>query len=198
MNLAIAASVFPLIFVAELPDKTMFTSLLLATRGRPVSVWCGAAAAFAVHVTIAATVGAVVVKLVPHRAVDGIVAAVLLLAGLLALREAAEARKRAAEETEIAVREARTHRQTMLAAFVAVFVAEWGDLTQLLTADLVAREHAALSVGIGALAALWSVAAVAVIGGKLLSRVAGAASLRVATAVVLFVLAGIALWSAIH
>jgi putative Ca2+/H+ antiporter (TMEM165/GDT1 family) len=34
VNLA-AAAVFPVIFLGELPDKTMFASLLMATRGRP-------------------------------------------------------------------------------------------------------------------------------------------------------------------
>ena len=32
MNLAVAAAVFPVIFLGELPDKTMFASLVMATR----------------------------------------------------------------------------------------------------------------------------------------------------------------------
>jgi putative Ca2+/H+ antiporter (TMEM165/GDT1 family) len=35
VNLAVAAAVFPVIFLGELPDKTMFASLVMATRGRP-------------------------------------------------------------------------------------------------------------------------------------------------------------------
>ena len=58
MNLAIALAVFPVIFVGELPDKTMFASLVLASRGHPASVWVGAAGAFMVHVVIATTIGA--------------------------------------------------------------------------------------------------------------------------------------------
>src|ERR1022692_3493491 len=50
MSLAIAVAVFPVIFIGELPDKTMFASLVLSTHGRPLRVWLGAAAAFAVHV----------------------------------------------------------------------------------------------------------------------------------------------------
>jgi hypothetical protein len=49
VNLAVAAAVFPVIFLGELPDKTMFASLVMATRGRPFAVWLGATAAFAVH-----------------------------------------------------------------------------------------------------------------------------------------------------
>ena len=48
MDLGIIAAVFPVIFIGELPDKTMFASLVMATRGRPLSVWFGAAAAFLV------------------------------------------------------------------------------------------------------------------------------------------------------
>ena len=55
MDLGITAAVFPIIFLGELPDKTMFASLVLASRGQPRSVWVGAAAAFLVHVSVATT-----------------------------------------------------------------------------------------------------------------------------------------------
>lgn len=42
MNLAIIAVVFPVIFIGELPDKTMFASLVLATKRRLRQVWLGA------------------------------------------------------------------------------------------------------------------------------------------------------------
>ena len=58
-----------------------------------------------------------------------------------------------------------------MTAFVVIFVAEWGDLTQVLTANLAARYHAPLSVAVGATLALWTVAGLAVVGGHgLLSR----------------------------
>ena len=55
--LAVIALAFTLTFLAELPDKSMFASLVLGTRYRPVWVWAGAAAAFAVHMAIAVTAG---------------------------------------------------------------------------------------------------------------------------------------------
>jgi putative Ca2+/H+ antiporter (TMEM165/GDT1 family) len=67
MNLAIAVAVFPVIFIGELPDKTMFASLVLSTRGRPLRVWLGAAAAFVVHVAIAVSVGVALLRILPHR-----------------------------------------------------------------------------------------------------------------------------------
>jgi Ca2+/H+ antiporter, TMEM165/GDT1 family len=74
VNLAVAAGVFPVIFLGELPDKTMFASLVMATRGRPFAVWIGATAAFAVHVVIAITVGVLLIVIFPHRAVEVAVA----------------------------------------------------------------------------------------------------------------------------
>ena len=41
-------------------------------------------------------------------------------------------------------------------AAVVIFVAEWGDLTQILTANLAARYHSPLSVAVASLAALWA------------------------------------------
>src|SRR5262249_59112443 len=82
MNFAIAAAVFPVIFIGELPDKTMFASLVMSSRGRPWAVWLGAAGAFLVHVAIATTIGVGLFALLPQRAVDALVA-VLFLAGAI-------------------------------------------------------------------------------------------------------------------
>jgi len=58
-------------------------------------------------------------------------------------------------------------------AFVVVFIAEWGDLTQLATAALAARTRSPYVVFAGAALALWSVAAVvfALIGAALLAGI---------------------------
>jgi Ca2+/H+ antiporter, TMEM165/GDT1 family len=54
---SVLVAVFPVVFPGELPDKTMFASLVLSTKGRPAMVWLGAVAALAVHVAIAVSVG---------------------------------------------------------------------------------------------------------------------------------------------
>ena len=191
MDLGIAASVFPLIFLAELPDKTMFASLVLGSRGRPRAVWVGAAAAFTVHVTIATTVGAAIFAVLSHRAVDGVVAALFLGGAVYALLESGR------DETALIDREVASRRRVVTTAFVVIFLAEWGDLTQILTANLAAHYHSPLSVGVGALLAVWVVAALAVASGQTLLRVFPVVVVRRVTAAVLFVLAGVAAWSAI-
>jgi Ca2+/H+ antiporter, TMEM165/GDT1 family len=198
VRFATVIAVFPIIFLGELPDKTMFASLVLATHGKPRSVWIGAAAAFLVHVVIATTIGVVLFRVVPHRALDGVVAVVFLAGAVLAAREARKATDEEEAETKLVSREAASHRQTMVTAFVVIFLAEWGDLTQILTANLAARYHSPLSVGTGALLALWLVAAIAVLSGKGLPRFLKVATIRKVTVVVLLVLAGYSAWNAIR
>src|SRR5215471_11640962 len=81
--LAVIAGAFTLTFLAELPDKSMFASLVLGTRYRPVWVWSGAAAAFTVHMAIAVTAGQLL-ALLPGRVVQAVVAG-LFVAGAVYL-----------------------------------------------------------------------------------------------------------------
>jgi putative Ca2+/H+ antiporter (TMEM165/GDT1 family) len=192
LDLAVVGSTFVVIFLGELPDKTMFASLVLASRGRPLAVWFGAAAAFTVHVLIAVTAGGLL-ALAPQRVVD-LIAAVLFAGGAVyAFRDTGE------EEAEKGLEAAQVAgaRRTALTAFVVIFVAEWGDLTQILTANLAARNHDPLSVGVGAVLALWSVAALAVLGSRFLARLPMTVIRRV-TGTVLAVLAVISLVEAIR
>jgi len=194
MHIAIIAAVFPIIFVGELPDKTMFASLVLSTRGKPLSVWIGAAGAFLLHVVIATTIGVALFHLVPHRVLDGIVAFMFLVGAVLAIREA----RKQEQEEGLVEKETASGRRVMTTAFVVIFLAEWGDLTQILTANLAAHYHSPFSVGVGALLALWAVAGLAVVGGQSLLRFINIKTVRLVTAVVLLALAGLATWDALR
>jgi putative Ca2+/H+ antiporter (TMEM165/GDT1 family) len=191
MNLGIAAAVFPLIFIGELPDKTMFASLVLSSRGHPRAVWLGAAGAFLVHVAIATTVGVSLFAVLPHRVVEGFVAALFLAGAIYAFLEGNR------DETRLIAREVATHRRVVATAFTVIFIAEWGDLTQILTANLAAHYHDPLSVGVGALLALWAVSALAVASGQGLLRVFPIALVRRVTGFILLGLAAFAAASAI-
>ena len=189
MNLAIA--VFPVIFIGELPDKTMMASLVLATRGKPLLVWCGAAAAFLVHVVIATTIGVALFRVLPARVLDVVVAVMFVAGGVYALVEGTS------DEEDLIDREVASH-AVVTTAFVVIFVAEWGDLTQILTANLAAHYHSGVSVAVGSVLALWTVAALAVVGGQSLLRFVNVSTIRKATAVVLFVFAAVAAFEAVH
>jgi len=215
MNLAVLGTVYPVIFISELPDKTMFASLVLATRGRALAVWGGAATAFAVHVCIAVTIGAALFTWLPQRAVQALAAALFLGGAALAFRGAGTATTPAGpapaapEPAEPAADSAAATtaapntsspaaaapadgaRRVFLTTFAVVFLAEWGDLTQILTASLSARFNAPVTVGLGAVLALWSVTALAVLAGRPLRRLP-AALIRRLTGIVLLVLAAFA------
>jgi putative Ca2+/H+ antiporter (TMEM165/GDT1 family) len=191
VEISIIIAVFPVIFLGELPDKTMLASLVMATRGQPFSVWLGAAAAFLLHVVIATTIGVALFRILPSEVLDVVVAIMFLAGGIFALREGNK------DEEELIEKEVASHK-IATTAFIVIFVAEWGDLTQILTANLAAHYHNAISVGIGATLALWSVAAIAVIGGQGLLRFVNVSTIRKVTAVLLFILAAVALISAVR
>ena len=193
-------AVYPLIFLGELPDKTMFASLVLSTRGRPLVVWIGAAVAFAVHVVIAVTIGVALFHLLPHRALAALVAVMFVAGAALALREAKKAAQEGANagsHEALVEKEVASHSRVLVTAFIVIFLAEWGDLTQILTANLAAHYHSTASVALGAVLALWVVAALAVIGGQSLLRFVDIKTVRIVTAVVLIGLAGWAIWEAV-
>jgi putative Ca2+/H+ antiporter (TMEM165/GDT1 family) len=187
VNLATAATVFALVFPAELPDKTFIASLVLGTRGRPVQVWIGVAAAFTVHVVIAVAAGRAF-ALLPHRLVESVVA--VLFAGgaawcLLVPEESEEEKGERAAALP-------SRGRVVITSFSVIFLAEWGDLTQIVTAQLAARYRDPLSVGVGALSALWIVAVVAIVGGQGLMRFVPLVVVRRLSGVVLggFAIAG--------
>ncbi len=188
---AIALICFPVIFIGELPDKTMFASLVMATKGRPRQVWLGAAGAFLIHVVIATTIGVALFAILPKRALDATVAAMFLFGAFYAWREAVK------DEEETVEKEASKH-GVVLTAFLVIFLAEWGDLTQILTANLAAKYHSPFSVAVGAVLALWAVAAIAVASGQTLLRYVKMSTVRKVTAVILVALAAYTGWAAIH
>jgi putative Ca2+/H+ antiporter (TMEM165/GDT1 family) len=88
--------------------------------------------------------------------------------------------------------------RTAATAFAVIFAAEWGDLTQLLTANLAAHYRDPLSVATGAILALWTVSAIAVTGGRWLGSVIDAVAIRIGTAVLLAGLGGYTAWIAVR
>jgi putative Ca2+/H+ antiporter (TMEM165/GDT1 family) len=195
VDLGVVLTTFAVILPAELPDKSLFASLVLGTRFRPLPVFCGVAAAFAVHVVIAVAVGGVF-SLLPERLVL-FVAAALFAGGsaLLLLGREDDGEERAGEVR--AVSDRRPVR-VALASFGVVFLGEWGDITQITTANLAARYRDPVSVGIGALLALWSVAALALTVGRGLVQRVPTRLVRRLTGVVLAVLAVVTLAEALR
>ena len=184
----IFATVFGVIFIAELPDKTAVAALVLATRHRPLPVFLGTALALVVQSFVAVAAGGIL-SLLPARPVH-------IAAGLVFLVSAVFMWRRDEEEEESRdgndTGKPEEFRRALWKSFLVVFIAEWGDLTQLGTAALAARYKAPLTVFFAASSALCLVAALAVFLGNRLSAVIHPRHTQRAAAVV-FVLLGIGL-----
>ena len=182
MDLTVAATAFALVFPVELPDKTFIATLVLATRYRALPVWLGVAGAFLVQCAVAVTAGGLL-SLLPEAVVSG-GAALLFAVGAVVLWRGADGQDEleAAEAAEVAddvvpVRELSSWRVAGT-SFGVLFLAEWGDLSQLLTAGLAARSGDSVSVFAGSWLALIAVAGLAVVLGRTLLRFLSLALIR--------------------
>jgi Ca2+/H+ antiporter, TMEM165/GDT1 family len=162
------AVAFGTIFVVELPDKTFLATLVLATRYRPLLVWVGVSLAFAVQTVVAVLLGHVA-SFLPQDLVRGVVAAMFLVGAVLLFNEGRSHHQESGEEYVADARDVHGVRQ-VLASFLVLFAAEWGDLSQLFTITLVARFEDPVGVFVGALGALMTVSALAVLVGRQLLR----------------------------
>lgn len=193
ISLPLVLSTFGIIFLAELPDKTAFSSLVLATKYKAHQVIIGAWLAMFVQAIIAVCAGGLLTLLpaMPVRIAAGIG---FLIFAFLALHRKEEGAELGAEEKK----EEKKGRPAWLASFLVVFTAEWGDLSQLAIAGIVAHQGHALSVGIGAILGLWLVMLIGALLGSQLGRVLSPKRLKLLSAI-LFAVIGIAmLYSAFH
>ena len=152
-------SIFAVIFVAELPDKTALASLVLATRHRALPVLAGAAAALAIQSLVAVIAGSLL-SLLPSRAVHIGSGVLFFVSAIVMWRKNEDEPEAGKDGGQLGFAKAFTM------SFMVVFVAEWGDLTQIGTAAFEARYHAWLTIMVASVAALWCVAGLAVFVGN--------------------------------
>lgn len=184
------ALVFGVVFLAELPDKTALAGLVLGTRYRASYVFAGVAAAFALHVALAVAAGSVL-TLLPQQLVHALTG-VLFLGGAAVLLL-----KKDEDDEEIRRPENQSFWKVAGAGFMLILVAEFGDLTQIMTANLAARYDDPLSVGLGAVLALWAVAGLGIVGGKALMKRVPLQLITRLAALLMLTLGAWSLWEAI-
>lgn len=196
--------------VAEIFDKTWFMALFLAVRGSKVACFVGSFGALAVHTFLAAAIGAALASL-PGESIGYVQLCAAGLFFLFAILYAYESyaadptadvlsegkAEGADDEVKMYCKQCPPEITIAIAAFVAVFIAEWGDRTQLVLLAL----HATLPLWPVVLAslvafALLTLSAVMLAAGvdwlKLSKRLACAlVSLSFVVFAVLFVFDGI-------
>jgi len=157
---------FVVVFLAELGDKTQLVALTLGGRYPTSRVLLVLTGAIAVLQTISVTLGALVSKALPDRAVA-------IGAGLLFLGFAVWTWRSADDAEE----DAAPTRGGLLGAAAAFFLAELGDKTMLTTAGL-AADRGALPVWIGSFLAMVSATVLAVLAGRTVTQRVGPHLLR--------------------
>jgi putative Ca2+/H+ antiporter (TMEM165/GDT1 family) len=185
ISITVLALVFGVVFLAELPDKTALAGLVLGTRYRASYVFAGVAAAFLLHVVLAVATGSLL-TLLPQQIVHGITG-VLFLGGAAVLLL-----KKGDDEEEVRRPENQSFWKVSTAGFMLILVAEFGDLTQIMTANLAARYDDPLSVGLGAVLALWAVAGLGIVGGRALMK---KVPLKLITKVAALLMLALGAWS---
>lgn len=164
-DIGIFLLVFSVIFLAELPDKSLFAALVLGNNFPAFWVWLGAASAFLVHIIIAVTAGKLL-TLLPHQAMEAIIALLFFVGAALLLSGKHGLEHQSLREPK----NSHSPLKVYATAFSVIFIGEWGDITQIATANYAAKYHEPWTVGIAAVLALWIVTGLAIVAGSRLLK----------------------------
>lgn len=182
MNVGAFLGIFALIFVLELPDKTMIATIVMSTKARPSSIVLGASAGFVVQMGLAVAAGSLLTLLPSHP--KDLVVGLLFLGGAAYLLLSSEEEAEERGEREAAPERASTRWREVSTAFVVIFLGEFGDLTQIQAANLSAKLHQPLEVFAAASLALIAVSFLGAYGGQFLQRFVPLAKIRLAGGVI--------------
>lgn len=157
-----AGATFLLIALAEFGDKSQLVCMTLAARHRGLPVILGAVAAFAILNLLAVLFGAAVAAWLPEWVVTLAVAALFAAFGISALRYSEDDDDEAIEE--------KPGHGVFATTFLLIFLAEFGDKTQIAVAGMGSTANTA-AVWTGATLALACTSLLGVFAGrKLLHR----------------------------
>lgn len=160
--LSSAGATFLLIALAEFGDKSQLVCMTLAARHRGLPVVLGAVAAFAILNLLAVLFGAAVAAWLPEWIVTLAIAVLFAVFGVGALRYSAEDEAEAIEE--------KPGHGVFATTFLMIFLAEFGDKTQIAVAGMGSTANTG-AVWLGATLALASTSLLGVFAGrKLLHR----------------------------
>jgi putative Ca2+/H+ antiporter (TMEM165/GDT1 family) len=198
LNMEGTMKAFSMVSIAEVFDKTWFVALLMALRYDKVIVFWSCFLGLAAHVALAGIFGAVAANLIPVRLLHFGAAALYAFFAVLFYKDYEEAdpdadiiaagKEEAEEDCEgakeqiednsygsvdakkVAKKSELTKKLKLFGAcFVAMFIAEWGDRTQIAMIGA-ASSTPVLSVVIGSLAAFFVLTLSAVIVGGFLGN----------------------------
>jgi Ca2+/H+ antiporter, TMEM165/GDT1 family len=168
MNVGTFLGIMALMFVLELPDKTFLATVIMATRARPIMVVIGGSTALVVQMVIAVGAGSLLTLFPVHW--KDLIVGVLFLGGGAYLLFVPESKEEEKGEREAAIENAATRWKEASTAFVVIFIAEFGDLTQIQAANFEAKLHQPLEVFLASSIALVAVSFLGAYSGRALQR----------------------------
>ncbi len=179
MNWSLLFSTYGLIFIAELGDKTQLAVMTQTCKYRsPLPVLIGGSLALTLVSAVGVVGGQVAGRLIPAEVVRAVAAAAFVIMGALIWRESVKLKRQAeAEACEIfceideTVRQKAWNWKAFSSTLILLFLAEFGDKTQLAVMGLASKAPAPWTIFAGAALALTTVTALGVIGGRQLCRV---------------------------
>jgi putative Ca2+/H+ antiporter (TMEM165/GDT1 family) len=170
---------FLLITVSEIGDKTFFIAMILAMQHSRRIVFAGAISALAAMTMLSVGVGQTV-SLLPQIYIHYAEIALFIIFGFKLIYDSTQMpnetcdvvvvgeAKEVVEKAENKIQDKQNAWAILLEAFVLVFVAEWGDRTQIATIAL-AAEKDPIGVTIGAILGHAICAVIAVTSGRMLA-----------------------------
>ncbi|HEY5266665.1 MAG TPA: TMEM165/GDT1 family protein [Acidimicrobiales bacterium] len=186
MSVGTFLGIFALMLILELPDKTMIAMIVMSTKARPWSIVTGASTAFAVQMGIAVGAGGLLTLLPSH--VKNLIVGLLFLGGAAYLLFSREEKAEEEGEHEAQSEHPATRFKEITTAFSVIFIAEFGDLTQIQAANLTVKTHQPLEVFVAGSLALVVVSFLGAFGGKFLQNVVPIKWIRVGGGVIFGVL----------
>jgi Ca2+/H+ antiporter, TMEM165/GDT1 family len=159
MTATLFFTTFLFIFLAAAPGRTTFVLILLASQARLTSIFMGAAAAFFVQSLISILLGRVL-ALFPQFIT-------YLAAGFLFLYFAYSFWRQSQKSQDRAIPHVAFNARSV---FLLVFMAEFGDVSQLAIATAAARSPSKLVVFFAAVTSLWLITGGALFLGHHLGR----------------------------
>lgn len=185
-GLSTAGTTFLLIALAEFGDKSQLVCMTLAARHRGWPVLAGAVTAFALLNLLAVLFGAAVAAWLPAWLVTLAVGLLFALFGVQALRYE--------EEDEDETPEEKTGQSIFLTTFTLIFLAEFGDKTQLAVAGLGSAANLP-AVWSGATLALACTSAAGIFAGQRLLKRLPLAWIHRISGIFFLLLAALAFWN---
>lgn len=159
-NLAAFLASFGLIVLAEMGDKTQFLAMSFATRYNPLKVLLAVFLATVACFAITVVIGQLLTAVVPIDIISLAASLSFIGFGLWTLR--GEKPKKEAQKT--------SRFGVVGTVFVAFFIAEFGDKTQLTTISLAAQYQNALTVLVGATLGMLVADGVGIAAGVVLGK----------------------------